>query len=470
MGTSLQPVVDEAMGTPQYGNPSGGLYASGGVGVSAMGGGGYGYGAVGGGYADGGGGSYEERQPSGMSVVVSNRPGSNLGKSGAGGKAAKQSSHTNSASANSNAAGGGRGSMFPSVNMQVHPGPTMTKSGKHTATNHSNGPTMGNTMMQQQQQQQLYQQQQQGVSLPLVDQGRLMAPNQNGDNENEVVPVMAIGQSFQPPGATGASSSGGGNASPTTLSGKSMDFGSFAKGRATSKSSTSARGHQHQVPAGANGAGSGGGGTGNYPGVGGGGGVINVPGMGNNPAMMMMDSDDAIPYSDSASNVGSTAAGYVPGTFAAGAAAGSSSPGVTMGGVMSSGPGYSAGKMPNQQPNMMMSQSTPNLAGVSTGGLQPNLPQGYGASEFPYVENAQQYRMNYAEQSKLTDHLAYLHGPVVGGGFNARTAHIARAVPAGNTVPTEDVEGQGMMLPGADGRMYYKDLTMDNHSASFSNQ
>eukprot|EP00599_Poterioochromonas_sp_BG-1_P008007 CAMPEP_0173150978 /NCGR_PEP_ID=MMETSP1105-20130129/11295_1 /TAXON_ID=2985 /ORGANISM="Ochromonas sp., Strain BG-1" /LENGTH=618 /DNA_ID=CAMNT_0014066243 /DNA_START=79 /DNA_END=1935 /DNA_ORIENTATION=- len=82
-------------------------------------------------------------------------------------------------------------------------------------------------------------------------------------------------------------------------------------------------------------------------------------------------------------------------------------------------------------------------------------PEGYGATEYPFSDP--QYKMNYADQSKLTDHLAYLHGPIVGGGFNVRNAHLMKNMPAGRPVAADDVEGKGMMLKGQDGHFYYTD-------------
>ncbi len=69
---------------------------------------------------------------------------------------------------------------------------------------------------------------------------------------------------------------------------------------------------------------------------------------------------------------------------------------------------------------------------------------GYGASEYPFVADPNNYGMPYGDQSSATDHLAYLHGPLVGGGFNARSAHILRSLPGSKMVPPDDVEGKGL--------------------------
>lgn len=120
---------------------------------------------------------------------------------------------------------------------------------------------------------------------------------------------------------------------------------------------------------------------------------------------------------------------YAPGTFSA--AAGQHSSGMMM---SASTPALQS----NNAFNLSQSQSQPQSAHP-----QQLLPEGYGASEFPYSDSPA-YRMNYSEQAALTDHLAYLHGPVVGGGFNAKSAHIVHAMPSGSPVPSEDVEGKGL--------------------------
>ncbi len=92
----------------------------------------------------------------------------------------------------------------------------------------------------------------------------------------------------------------------------------------------------------------------------------------------------------------------------------------------------------------------------SIGSLKHN-PAGYGPSSYPFVPPA--YDVTYEEQSKTTDNLAYLTGPVIGGGFNVQSRHLQHALPAGNTVPSDDVEGKDLMVKSADGHMYYKDLS-----------
>lgn len=88
-------------------------------------------------------------------------------------------------------------------------------------------------------------------------------------------------------------------------------------------------------------------------------------------------------------------------------------------------------------------------------------PAGYGASEYPYTDP--NYQNNYPEQSALTDHLAYLQGPIVGGGFNVRAAHLQKATPTGSVVSPHDIEGKGMMVQGNDGHLYYQDLNQMSH-------
>jgi Tfp pilus assembly protein PilE len=70
--------------------------------------------------------------------------------------------------------------------------------------------------------------------------------------------------------------------------------------------------------------------------------------------------------------------------------------------------------------------------------------EGYGPSEYPYVADPNSYKLPYTEQSAATDQLAYLHGPLVGGGFNARSAHILRSLPGNRSVQLDDVEGKGL--------------------------
>lgn len=88
-------------------------------------------------------------------------------------------------------------------------------------------------------------------------------------------------------------------------------------------------------------------------------------------------------------------------------------------------------------------------------------PAGYGASEYPYTKPS--YQNNYADQGALTDHLPYLHGPIVGGGFNVRAAHLQKATPSGNVDTQEDIEGEGLMIQGNDGHLYYQDMMPQNY-------
>lgn len=104
----------------------------------------------------------------------------------------------------------------------------------------------------------------------------------------------------------------------------------------------------------------------------------------------------------------------------------------------------SMGSLPNGEvPGAFRKATEGGLAG---GALDPsnkdNNLAGYGPSEYPYSDSV--YPLNYTEQSSITDQLAYLHGPIVGGGFNARTAHILRSLPGGNSIPGDDVEGKGL--------------------------
>ncbi len=68
--------------------------------------------------------------------------------------------------------------------------------------------------------------------------------------------------------------------------------------------------------------------------------------------------------------------------------------------------------------------------------------EGYGASEYPYTDP--NYAMNYTDQSKMTDHLAYLHGPIAGGGYNVKNSHLQKGNVAGKPVANDDVEGKGL--------------------------
>jgi hypothetical protein len=68
--------------------------------------------------------------------------------------------------------------------------------------------------------------------------------------------------------------------------------------------------------------------------------------------------------------------------------------------------------------------------------------EGFGSSEYPFTDP--QYAMNYSDQSKLTDHLAYLHGPIAGGGFNVRNAHLKAAPIGSKPIANDDVEGKGL--------------------------
>jgi len=61
-------------------------------------------------------------------------------------------------------------------------------------------------------------------------------------------------------------------------------------------------------------------------------------------------------------------------------------------------------------------------------------------------------------QGSIADHMTFLKGPIVGGGFNAQSRDIKRATPAANPAVAEDVEGKGLMIKGDDGHFYYKDI------------
>ena len=69
--------------------------------------------------------------------------------------------------------------------------------------------------------------------------------------------------------------------------------------------------------------------------------------------------------------------------------------------------------------------------------------EGYGRSEYPFVP-PNTYQKDYQGQSQMTDHLAHLKGPIVGGGFNVKAHQLMRATPGGNPVPGDDVEGKDM--------------------------
>jgi hypothetical protein len=109
-----------------------------------------------------------------------------------------------------------------------------------------------------------------------------------------------------------------------------------------------------------------------------------------------------------------------------------------------------------------------DLAAQSNNNNNNNNNNGYIANEYPYVGPAatiydKPYNtINTAQNTittAITDQLAYLQGPIVGAGFNARTQHIQRATPQGPSVLEDDVEGKGLMVQGVDGKMYYQDLS-----------
>lgn len=67
---------------------------------------------------------------------------------------------------------------------------------------------------------------------------------------------------------------------------------------------------------------------------------------------------------------------------------------------------------------------------------------GYGRSEYPFVPP--NYQLDYGAQSQQTDQLAYLSGPIVGGGFNLRSNHLQSAPPGDSPVADIDIEGKGL--------------------------
>jgi hypothetical protein len=87
-------------------------------------------------------------------------------------------------------------------------------------------------------------------------------------------------------------------------------------------------------------------------------------------------------------------------------------------------------------------------------------PAGYGTSEYLYTEP--NYQNNY-DVGALTDHLSYLHVPIVGREFNVHAAHLQKATPSGNVVTQEDIEGEGLMIQGNDGHLYYQDTMPQNY-------
>lgn len=86
--------------------------------------------------------------------------------------------------------------------------------------------------------------------------------------------------------------------------------------------------------------------------------------------------------------------------------------------------------------------------------------EGYGNTVYPYVPPA--YDATYEEKSKQTDSLAYLTGNTAGGGYNLHAGQLQQGHTTSKTVYSEDVEGKGLMVKGADGQMYYKDLNDDH--------
>lgn len=49
-----------------------------------------------------------------------------------------------------------------------------------------------------------------------------------------------------------------------------------------------------------------------------------------------------------------------------------------------------------------------------------------------------------SQQGSVPDHTSFMNGPVVGGGFNTHSKHLQHKMPAGKTVPDDDVEGKGL--------------------------
>ena len=86
--------------------------------------------------------------------------------------------------------------------------------------------------------------------------------------------------------------------------------------------------------------------------------------------------------------------------------------------------------------------------GGQAGGQAGQVPggatdkNGYGRTEYPYVPP--NYQMDYEHQSNVTDHMAYLHGPVIGGGFNVHSKVLQSASPGAKPLIEEDVEGKGL--------------------------
>jgi hypothetical protein len=83
-------------------------------------------------------------------------------------------------------------------------------------------------------------------------------------------------------------------------------------------------------------------------------------------------------------------------------------------------------------------------------------------------EEKQEARLNALRQARapqgaLTDHLSYLHVPIVGREFNVHAAHLQKATPSGNVVTQEDIEGEGLMIQGNDGHLYYQDTMPQNY-------
>lgn len=101
--------------------------------------------------------------------------------------------------------------------------------------------------------------------------------------------------------------------------------------------------------------------------------------------------------------------------------------------------GSEAGRAGSSPPRGRNSGQPGSVAG-GVGATQAG--DGYGRSEYPFVPPA--YNVDYATQSAVTDHMAYLNGPIVGGGFNTHARHLQHATPGGKPVPEDDVEGKGL--------------------------
>lgn len=111
----------------------------------------------------------------------------------------------------------------------------------------------------------------------------------------------------------------------------------------------------------------------------------------------------------------------------------------------------------NKVGKLSTSSSSPILNSKINLKNKVNLPEGYGNSEYPYTDipyniNMESGSLNLPTasigslptSSNNADHLSYLQGPIIGGGFNGKSTYLQKGMVAGNSVPDDDIEGKGL--------------------------